>query len=86
MTTEYRALISNNTWDLVPPSPNQNLIGSKWVFWVKRKLDGSIDRFKARLVAKGFHQRPRIDFHETFSKVIKPTTVRLVICLALACG
>ncbi|KAL9416924.1 hypothetical protein AB3S75_039999 [Citrus x aurantiifolia] len=86
MITEYRALISNNTWDLVPPSPNQNLVGSKWVFRVKRKPDGSIDQFKARLVAKGFHQCPGIDFHETFSPVIKPTTVRLVICLALACG
>lgn len=85
MTIEYRALISNNTWDLVPPSPNQNLVGSKWVR-VKRKPDGSIDRFKARLVAKGFHQRPGIDFHETFSPVIKPTIVQLVICLALAYG
>lgn len=41
---------------------------------------------KARLVAKDFHQRPGVDFHETFSPVIKPSTVRLIIFLALACG
>jgi hypothetical protein len=53
---------------------------------LKRKADGSLDRHKARLVAKGFHQQPGIDYGETYSSVIKPTTVRLILSLAISNG
>ena len=86
MQKEYDALCANNTWTLVPPHPTQNLVGSKWVFRTKYLPDGSIDRLKARLVAKGFHQRPRWDFHETFSLVVKPVTVRVILTLAVSKG
>ena len=51
MESEYNSLLENNTWDLVPPPENKNVIGSKWVYKVKRKADGSFERFKARLVS-----------------------------------
>jgi hypothetical protein len=63
-----------------------NIVGCKWVFRLKRKADGSIDRHKARLVAKGFHQQPGVNFEETFSPVVKPTTIRLVLSLATSAG
>ena len=86
MANEFNALVTNGTWTLVPPTSSQNIVGNKWVYRVKRKADGTIDRFKARLVAKGFHQRPGLDFKETFSPVIKPTTIRTVLCIALSNG
>jgi hypothetical protein len=52
MTEEYSTLIKNVTWDLIPPKSVINLIDSRWVYRVKRKADGSVERLKARLVAK----------------------------------
>jgi hypothetical protein len=86
MNTEFDAFLQNQTWTLVLPESATNIIGCKWVFRIKRKSDGSIDRYKARLVAKGFHQQPGIDYAETYSLVIKPTTVRIVLSLALSNG
>ena len=55
MSSELTALMCHNTWQLVPPPANCNVIGCKWVFQIKRHADGSINRFKANLVAKGFN-------------------------------
>jgi hypothetical protein len=65
MSSELIVLMSHNTWHLVSPPLQCNIVGCKWVFRVKRHADGSMDRFKARLVAKGFHQRPGLDYKET---------------------
>lgn len=83
MNKEFTALQSFGTWELTPAPPNVNIIDCKWVFRMKRKPDGSVDKYKARLVAKGFYQRPEVDFRWTFSPVVKPTTIRTGLSLAL---
>jgi hypothetical protein len=83
MKAEFDALILNKTWCLIPPRDDLNLINSKWVFKLKHKLDGSIDRYKARFVARGFKQQYGVDYDDTFSLVIKPTTIRLLLSLAI---
>lgn len=81
MNNEYQALLKNNTWTLIPLPLGKKLLGCKWVFKLKRKLDGSIARYKARLVAKGFNQVVGFDFSKTFSLVVKPTTIRIILSI-----
>nr|ABA94875.1 retrotransposon protein, putative, Ty1-copia subclass [Oryza sativa Japonica Group] len=64
----------------------KNIIDCKWVYKVKRKADGSLDRYKARLVAKGFKQRYGIDNEDTFNPVIKAATIRTVLSIAVSRG
>jgi hypothetical protein len=61
-----------------------NLVTGKWIFRHKLHADGSLDRYKARWVLRGFTQRPGFYYDETFSLVVKPATVRVVLSLALS--
>jgi hypothetical protein len=86
MDLEYDALMKNQTWHLVPPMRGANIINCRWVYKVKRKSDGSIDRYKARLVAKGFKQRYGIDYEDMFSMMVKTATIRLILSIAISKG
>lgn len=64
----------------------RNIVGCKWVYKIKRKQDGSLDRYKARLVAKGFKQRYGIDYEDTFSLVVKIATICIILSIATSKG
>ena len=84
MKDEFQALMHNNTWQLVPRPHNRLVIGCKWIYKTKYSANDTPPKYKARLVAKGFLQEGGIDYHETFSPVIKATTIRLLLSLAVS--
>ncbi|CAH9104714.1 unnamed protein product [Cuscuta epithymum] len=84
MLDEFNALIDNKTWELVPRPKDVNVIRSMWIFRHKRNSDGSFERYKARLVGNGNTQQQGIDCDETFSPVVKPATIRIVLSIALS--
>jgi histone deacetylase 1/2 len=86
MEVEFSALMKNKTWHLVPTHQSKNIIDSMWVFKIKWKADGSLDKYKARLVAKGYKQHYGIDYEDTFSPVVKAATIRLVLSIAVSKG
>ena len=80
MQQELDTLHYNNTWSVVPlPRSDRNIVGSKWIYKIKRDANGDIARYKARLVAQGFSQQPGIDFNEIFSPVVRYDSLRLLI-------
>lgn len=80
---EVQALENNTIWILTRLPYGKNPVGCKWIFTVKYKFDGSIDRFKARLVAKGFTQSYGINYQETFAPVAKLNIVLVLPSLAI---
>ncbi|KAL2470616.1 putative mitochondrial protein [Abeliophyllum distichum] len=84
MSEEINALLRNHTWSLAPSHSSQNIVGCKWVFCIKQNPDGSISRYKAHLVSKWFHQRPDVDYHNTFSPIVEPCTIQVILTLALS--
>ena len=82
MDREMKTLEDAGTWETVPRPTDHNIIGSKWVFRLKRKSDGSIDKYKARLVARGFTQVYGTDYFETYSPVAKLSTFCTILALA----
>ena len=81
MQAEIETLQANNTWVMTSLPPGKVPIGCKWVYKIKLKADGSVERYKAKLVAKGYTQTQGIDFYETFSPVVKFVTVKTLLAL-----
>lgn len=79
---EIDALEQNHTWDIQELPPGKIALGCKWVFRIKLKADGTLERYKARLVVLGNNQVEGIDYEETFAHVAKMTTIRVFLDLA----
>ena len=86
MDAEISTLEANHTWTVTSLPPGKKPIGCKWVYKVKYKSDGSVERFKARLVAKGFTQKEELDYIDTFSPVAKMVSIKAVLAVAAVKG
>ena len=86
MKVEMEVLAKNNTWELVKFPKGIKPVGCRWVFTVKYKSDGSIERYKVRLVAKEYAQTYEIDYLETFAPVAKMNTIQVLLSLAANFG
>ncbi|POM69552.1 Retrotransposon protein, Ty1-Copia subclass [Phytophthora palmivora] len=80
--SEYKSLMDNKTWVLVPRPNRRKIIRNRWVFVVRYTGTGEMDRFKASLVVKGFLQEYGIDYNEIFSRVIRMEVLRLLLTIA----
>ena len=79
---ELAMLRAAGTWVLEEPPAGANIVGSKWVFKIKKDSAGNVIRRKARLVAQGFSQVPGVDYFDTFAPVAKLASIRTVLAIA----
>jgi hypothetical protein len=86
MLEEYRSIIQNNVWDIVPRPKDKSVASSKWIYKIKHAADRSVEIFKERFVARGFTQKEGIDYEETFALVARYTSIRAIISLAFVLG
>ncbi|GJT23280.1 retrovirus-related pol polyprotein from transposon TNT 1-94 [Tanacetum coccineum] len=86
MNAELKALEQNGTWELTTLPQGKKAIGSHWIYKIKLKADGSLERKKARLVVQGNRQRKGVDYEETFAPVAKMVTVRALLAVAAMKG
>jgi hypothetical protein len=86
MQEEYKSLLENQTWDLVPLPSGRKIFTCRWVYGTKSAVDGQINRYKAGIFAKGFQQVHGIDYDETFSPIAKMDSIRLALSIAASKG
>ena len=86
MAAEIVALEANNTWTLTPLPAHKNLIGCKWVYRIKYKFDGSIERYKAIFSSQEIHTKESINYTDTFSLVAKMVSIKCLLAVAIVKG
>ena len=86
MAAEIVALEVNNTWTLTPLPAHKNLIGCKWVYIIKYKFDGSIERYKAIFSSQEIHTKESINYADTFSLVAKMVSIKCLLAVAIVKG
>ena len=83
MNEDMNALISRRTWELVSALTDIVIVGCRWVYTMKYRPDGSIDRYKIRLIAKSYTQTYGVDYFETFSPVARLNSIGILFSIVV---
>lgn len=81
MKVEVATMVKNEVFEWVSVPEASKVLPSKWVYALKRAMDGTIEKYKARIVAGG-HRQGEGDFRETFAPVAKFVSLRILLTLA----
>ena len=83
MDREITMLEEAGTWNTVLQPTSKNIVGSKWVFRIKHKADGSVEKYKAWLIPQGFTQKFGVDYFDTFSPITKLSSFQTILAMAV---
>jgi len=86
MNEEYKSIMKNDVWDLVPTPQDKSVVTSKWLYKIKHGANVSARKLKARFATRGFSQKEGVDYDEIFAPVARYTTICLNIALASSQG
>ena len=75
MVEEYKSIMKNDVWVMVPQPKGKFVVTSKWLHKIKHATDDNIEKYKARFVACGFSQKEGIDYDEIFTPMDMYTTI-----------
>lgn len=82
MDKEMDQLKKMGTYELVDLPEGRKAVGCRWVYLIKRNMEGAVQKYKARLVAQGFSQMPGQDFFETYALVMRLESFRTLLAIA----
>jgi hypothetical protein len=86
MVEEYDSIVKNSAWEIVPRPVNKSMVGSRWIYKVKQVVDGSVEKYKAKFLAQGFSQIEGIYCDETFSPIVRYSSIRSILALLVHMG
>ena len=86
MVEEYESIVKNSAWEIVQRPVKKLVVGSRWIYKVKKAIDGSVEKYKAIFVARGFSQIGGIDYDETFAPVARYSSLRSILELSVTDG
>jgi hypothetical protein len=83
---EYDSIMQNDVWEVVPRHEGMSMVTSRWLYKIKYVADDNIEKHKARFVARGFYQVEGIDYDETFAPVVRYTSIKSIMAIAVEMG
>ena len=86
MVEEYDSIFKNSAWEIIPRPVGKLVVGSRWIFKVKKVVDESVNKYKVRFVARGLSQIEGISYDETFALVTRYSSIRSILSLSVQLG